>query len=548
MSFSQDTNSFLINGVIDPTTRTSLGGKGFDFKFLREDDEEVLLPEDYTIPPGTQWKIALNKVTYINRRDCFIFPTPEASKTDEFNNSYHLYAIEFAFGALRYWPITLAEAGNHGEGVMHVLSEMQDYAKPFIGQHPNGESDFLTSNYFRTWWMCEVYRWFYEKNYDKLPTNKYTGSNSWDNNYAAAPVIRVNLLDVIERLGYKSNQSTNTYNLTAPQFCHVLNNLLSDDEITKIDRVKNIGGTGLRWHSTYPKDRFLGRDVAWNGTTKQQLPEFNITCTGKGVNGNYFPEMQIKIPLSIKYLAFGSILRNICGFQKISNTKQKNASSEDPEIRPSLSIIYDADANSYVAPATLKKITIKYDPNDPADNKEDKDAIIATPHFPQNFLDIPIADRYKTVRLWSFPRIPMIDGKERNFEAFLDTQAGNNEYDYLTIKSQYALNPSNAGDIFLFSDNSIVSGTHIGNYLSPLICQIPCPVYGFGYANLDNNSTKTMDLKNGSPIITYEPNQKEFMLITESRLRDFNINPRNAFRDLVQLPFIKMEFIIKRFK
>ena len=86
MSFSQDTNSFLINGVIDPTTRTTLGGKGFDFKFLREDDEEVLMPEDYTVPPSTEWKIALNKITYINRRDCFIFPTPKASKTDEFNN------------------------------------------------------------------------------------------------------------------------------------------------------------------------------------------------------------------------------------------------------------------------------------------------------------------------------------------------------------------------------------------------------------------------------------------------------------------------------
>ena len=235
-------------------------------------------------------------------------------------------------------------------------------------------------------------------------------------------------------------------------------------------------------------------------------------------------------------------------FSKNFKYNQKNASSEDPEIRPSLSIIYDADANSYVAPATLKKVTIKYDPNDPADNKEDKDAIIATPHFPQNFVDIPTADYYKTVRLWSFPHIPIIDGKEQNFEAFLDTQAGNSAYDYLTIKSQYALNPSNAGDIFLFSDNSIVSGTHIGNYLSPLICQIPCPVYGFGYANLEPDQNKTMDLKNGSPIITYEPNQKEFMLITESRLRDFNINPRNAFRDLVELPFIKMEFIIKRFK
>ena len=542
MSFSQDTNSFVMSGTIDP------GGKGFDFKFIREDDGEVVMPEDYTVPPGTQWKIALNKITYINKRDCFVFPTPAAAKTNEYNNCYHLYAIEMALGGLRYWPITLKETGVSHGSINDILSEMQQYAKPFRQIHGNGRSDFMTSNYFRSFLMCEVFRYFYKRNYDHQPVNRYTGHACWDDGFRAAPVIRVNVLDVIERLGYKPNKNTNKFNLTAPEFCHVLNNLLSDDEIARADRVKDIGGTGMKWWTNYPKYRFFGRDVAWNGTTKQQLPQFNITCTGKGVNGNYFPEMQIKIPLSMKYIAFGSILRNICGFQKVSNTKEKAASHDDAEIRPSLSITYDADANSYVAPATLKKVRIKYDPHDGPDRRHDDDAIIATPHFPKNFIDIPRNEWYKNLRLWTFPHIPMINGKEQNFEALLKTEAGNNAYDYLTIKSQYALNPSNAGDIFLFSDNKIVLGTHIGNYLSQLICQVPCPVYGFGYANLEVYQNKTMDLKNGSPILTYEPNQKEFALITESRLRDFNINPRNAFGDLVQLPFINMEFIIKRFK
>ena len=246
MSFSQDTNSFLINGSIDPTVRTTLGGKGFDFKFIRgDDDDEVLMPEDYTVPPGTQWKIALNKITYINRRDCFVFPTAAAAKTNEYNNCYHLYAIEIAFGGLRYWPITLKENTNHK--ITEVLAEMQEFAKPFVMNHVDGRSPFMTSNYFRSFLMCEVFRHFYKRNYNNEPINRYSGHARWDNYFTAAPVIRVNVLDVIERLGYKANENTNTYSLTAPEFCHVLNNLLSNDEITKVDRVKDIGGTGMKW-------------------------------------------------------------------------------------------------------------------------------------------------------------------------------------------------------------------------------------------------------------------------------------------------------------
>ena len=260
-----------------------------------------------------------------------------------------------------------------------------------------------------------------------------------------------------------------------------------------------------------------------------------------------FPEMQIKLPISMKYFAFGSILRNICGFQKLSNTQELRDPVTNVLKRHSLSIIYDSDASSYVAPANMTKTRINYDPVG-IGKRYDDDAIIPLPHFPPNFVDIDNDQYIKKLRLWHFPRIPTIDGKGNDFLALIKTKEGDITYDFLTIKSQYALNPCNAGDIFLFSDNNVVLGTLIGNYLSELICQIPCPVYGFGWGNLEKDPTKTMDLETGSIILSHEPNQKEFSLLTETMLQDFNVNPRNAFGDLVQIPAINMEFIIKRFR
>ena len=206
MSFSQDTNSFTISGTIDPTVKTVLGGNGFDFKFLRSDgdDGEILLRQDCTIPPGEQWKIALKKVTYINRKDCFVFPTPEASKTIEFNNCYDLYAIEFAWGGgMRYYPVTLKEQWRNYK---EMLGKIQDYAKPFIMTHLDGKSPFTTCQYFKSLVIDDAYNWFYKQNYQNSPMNEYTVAVSWDNNYKAAPVVRTNLLDAIKRLGYKEIQ------------------------------------------------------------------------------------------------------------------------------------------------------------------------------------------------------------------------------------------------------------------------------------------------------------------------------------------------------
>ena len=71
------------------------------------------------------------------------------------------------------------------------------------------------------------------------------------------------------------------------------------------------------------------------------IPKFNIVCDDFDANGcGKYIRMQAKVPLSVVYIAMGSILANICGYQKIAKTKtiKKDSSINQPG-RKSISII-----------------------------------------------------------------------------------------------------------------------------------------------------------------------------------------------------------------
>eukprot|EP00112_Aurelia_sp_Birch-Aquarium-sp1_P015997 Seg3589.2 transcript_id=Seg3589.2/GoldUCD/mRNA.D3Y31 product="hypothetical protein" protein_id=Seg3589.2/GoldUCD/D3Y31 len=550
MSFSQNTNSFLLSGVIY-NQATKLGTSGYDFTFISEDEQETgqITRADYTIPPHTQWKIALNKITYINEKRCFTFPTAAAARTAEFNFTYDLYEIEIAFGPMRYFPLALT---HFPDGVPEdfvaidaFLLEIEQFAKPFTPDSPK-HPPYIEYNYLKSAIMAHLTDVYYEKYYNNPPLNKAENPNPHPFLYDVPPVVRVNLLELIPDFGHTVDINTGTYKLSSAEFIHILNNLLDTDGLS---RVKNAGNMGcfnvpltLPYSSTWPTGTLFGRSSAFTGTTKEQFPVFNITASHRAAQGGRYVEMTIKIPLSVKYIAFGSILRNICGFQKICNTPpiMKEAALE----RHSLDIIYNADANSYYAPAKITKFSSK----DPQHKDPDNNAIIATPYYPTGDDYYASGKNQHDYRLWSFPKIPRIDGSERNFTALLTTEAGNSAYDFITIKSQYPLNPLNSGDIFMYSQSKITTDTHIGNFLSQILAHVPSPVFGFGYANLEDDPTTIVDSDSGELFLEHIPVQKEFYPLTSGLLNNFNVNPRNAFRDKVILPFVKMEFLIKRFK
>ena len=107
MSFGQETNSFYIKGIIDPTNESELGTNGYDFKFINHDQiqEQTLMKKDYQIPTGEKWQIALTNINYIHTSKCFSFPEASKAKTAEFKNVYDLYSIEYMFGPLKYFPL-----------------------------------------------------------------------------------------------------------------------------------------------------------------------------------------------------------------------------------------------------------------------------------------------------------------------------------------------------------------------------------------------------------------------------------------------------------
>ena len=538
MSFAQNTNSFFIKGTIDPEQKTKLGTYGFDCKFIL-DSGELLTKEDYEVPPNQEWQIGLSKVQFVHLDHCFHFPSADNAKTKEWNNVYDLYEIELDYGALRFWPI-LEDGNTHPwyPNGLAVLADIEEFAKPFAGSHTS--PPFIIHNYFKAILLEDIHKRQFKSNYNYVGVNKFAGGMTSATD-KAAPVLRCNLLNVLPRLGYKINPETDTYSLTATQFVHVLNNLFDTTELDNFK--KSLEYMGVDIWDQYPNKRFFGRNIEiWQDPLKM-MPKFNIVCNKTGINGGKFVIMEIKVPLSLQYIAFGSILKNICGFQTLSKTPEVIDTSNNNTItRGKLSIIYNARQNSFIAPGKVEKIQI-----DDATTKwkTDKDAIIISPQWKEN--NITNADRKLNYHLWLFPKIPVINGKENDFKALITTESGNSQYDFFTLQGQNPINPLNAGDIFFYSSSTLIKWTHIGNYQSPLIAHTPAPVYGFGLSNLEaNDPTKTVELDSGVIQIEFECDQIEYNTITESSLTNFNVDPRNAYGDRVQIPLTMMDFSIKR--
>ena len=139
-----------------------------------------------------------------------------------------------------------------------------------------------------------------------------------DINSHAAPVPRCNLLDVIERLGHQPNSEFGTYALNATQFVNVLNNLFTPTELSNVKKSLAFIGMNINGWNWFPTNLYFGRNV-WIEPANM-MPTFNIACNKTTNTGDKYVVMEVKVPFSVQYIAFGSILKNICGFQTLSKT------------------------------------------------------------------------------------------------------------------------------------------------------------------------------------------------------------------------------------
>ena len=544
MSFSQQTNSFYIRGVIDPTKERTLGPNGYDFEFINKDEtqEQTLMKRDYQIPTGEKWQIALTNIKYIHTSKCFSFPEASKAKTAEFRNVYDLYAIEYVFGPLKYFPIFHDKVTPWNGGGLDWINAIKKLAS-------RKESAYNWSNYILQRFLFDTLATLYDRHYDKLSMNQRAIKTLA--NPQAAPVLRANLLDVIPRFGHKPSPS-GWYHLTATEFVHVLHNLFDKTEIRNAEASKPYIGfpdpehAGWKWWmadytAPFPKASLWGRTKAWKSVS-DAIPKFNILCDNFDKNhcGKYI-RMQAKVPLSVVYIAMGSILCNICGYQKIGKTKPVIANSAINQAgRKPLSIIYNSYDNVSVSPCKPTYFTAT-DPRRSGAARNATHSYYATPDYPQKW-----HGGWREC-MWFFPMIPTIDGKDNDFKAFLFDKKGDEKYDYLYINAQNPLNHLNAGEIFYYtSQDSLLQWTHIGNFQSPLVTQSPSPVYGYGLSNLTTDSTKTAEIDEGTIHVDYTPEQLEFKTLTTNELLNFNVDPRNAYGDKVHIPYTIMEFLIKR--
>ena len=554
MSFSDPSiDEFTIKGVVDSSHGNDpdpFYDDSFKFTFISEDN--LLSRADYTIPSSEKWALILQKATFYSVEKCFVLPTAETAKTAKLP-SYSFYEIEISIGQWRCYPIIdMKEFHPFQEKFNYVKSILEDMQNSSHSATPPPISEFCLNHYTKSLWEDWRIEDYQKKHYNLKAANeiqRYYGGEP------VAPVLRTNFLKVIDRL-HPPGPNQKYHRLTAEQFVYALNHLFSKTEIE--NATKNDAGesTSHFWgfqtiaeqNKSHPslvspsiKEANWGRKICWK-SVEDALPIFDISTTYEYNNDKYVT-MSVKCPLSLKYIAFGSILRKMCGFQKKKLTPPVKRSDFQ---RNELSIIYDSfQHGGLIAPG---KIINKSVP-DPVDNTKILDLTIPTPHFGkfQPTPGPPGTKQYMTdYYLWYFPKTEPINGNNYDYLSLLTTEFGNSKYDYVTIEAENSVNFINADTIFIYSEN-LVENEHIGNYESPILCTIPAPVYGFGYKNLKTESGSTTFVVNDNQLaLEYEPDDVLQAKIKENTLVNFYVKVQNSFGDLLFPGKMVLDFLVRK--
>ena len=145
------------------------------------------------------------------------------------------------------------------------------------------------------------------------------------------------------------------------------------------------------------------------------------------------------------------------GYTPVGKTRQIMAAGGTTVKRKSLNIIYSCVRESYITPCQIIAHAYALEPIAPRPWTHDSSA--------------PAPGDFTKTLLWSLPKLQTY---QQDFKT----------YYYLPNLPAYTLSDAvldtiNRDDIFVYT-NVLPINNHIGNHLSPLLVQKPCPAHMFG--------------------------------------------------------------------
>ena len=473
--------------------------------------------DDLQLDIDKTWEIAVTRVTYnMSESNMIMIPHPTVAKQQ---GVYDLYAGEIMIGACMYYPIVSTDdmtSGVQGNAMGKALTKLYNL-------DTTAQSDWVV-------WSNDNFGRLYEMVNDlRKQLNNSATVDEWyatditspyDASYQGArcPVFRWNYTDLLlakypERFQIHDNRF----------------GLFSLKEIVMLECIQSAAKTNAQqWAVNY---KVTGWHYRWLIVGKydwykieNSLPTFTLLDhTNQGTEQSILKYcVKIQPKFGTVYVALGSRMSKMFGYTPVGKTRQIMEGTTIVA-RKSLNIIYSCVRESYITPCQITARSYTLAPLAPRPWTHDSSA--------------PAPGNFTKTLLWSLPKLQAYRHDYQTYYYLPDTPA-------YTL-SDAALDTINGDDIFVYT-NVLPITNHIGNHLSPLLVQIPCPAHMFGENRM---AVPYKDLAEKTRITvskTWDIQNPQFSTLSPGvNLDDMLVSVSNSYGDRLHLGVLDIQLIIR---
>ena len=438
---------------------------------------------------------------------------------------YDLYAGEIMIGPCAYYPIVSKDdvpqpiVGPNGIG---------DALKHIYNYDPSTQQDFITyaNNHFG-----RLFEMAFEL-HTKLSDTSTTGDTwythdlqtTYDSTITAprCPVFRWNYTDkLLDKHPTRFQIHNNEFGLFS------LREIIDDVTFVTQAEINNAQSWAQAykisgWHWRYD---ILGKRTWFNIVNSLPNMPFTLLDHTNQSTDSSIKTYSIKIVPSYGtvYIALGSKMSNMFGFTHEKKTRKLMDMTTGTVKRQALNIIYDNIRESYISPCQIVSRTATLAP------------IAPRPYTHESHAPAPSSST-KTYP-WTLPKLESYTPNSLN-------------YYYLphgprVVYSDAILDTVGGDDVLIYT-NMLPNITSIGNHLSPLLVQIPCPAHMFGRNRMDIPYNDLADKTRIMTTHTWEIENPQFStLVPGVNLDDMLVSVSNSYGDKLHLGVMDIQITVR---
>ena len=489
-----------------------------NFKNAAIRSSEQIRRDDLQLDIDKTWEIGVTRVTYnMSESNMIMIPHPTTAKQQ---GVYDLYAGEIMIGSCMYYPIVSSDdmtSGVAGNAMGAALTKLYDL-------NTTHQSDWVTwsnENFGRLYAMVHDLRKQLNNSatVDEWYATDITSPYDASYNGPRCPVFRWNYT---EKLLTKYPERFQIHNNKFGLFS--LREIVSLECITSADKTN-----AQTWAEAY---KVTGWHYRWLICGKydwykieNSLPTFTLLDhTNQGTEQSILKYcVKIQPKFGTVYVALGSRMSKMFGYTPVGKTRQIMAAGGTIVARKSLNILYSCVRESYITPCQITARSYALAPLAPRPWTHDSSA--------------PAPGNFTKTLLWSLPKLQAYRHDYQTYYYLPDTPA-------YTL-SDAVLDTINGDDVFVYT-NVLPITNHIGNHLSPLLVQIPCPAHMIGENRMAVPYKDLADKTRITVSKTWDVQNPQFSTLSPGvNLDDMLVSVSNSYGDRLHLGVLDIQLIIR---